>query len=309
MKKKVMFFLICLCISAFGFCNKEPQDKPNSNTEMIKKNIDYPNWIIAISSIISSISTILIIIQIRKTSKDEIEDRLFRLIDLHKKNVDDLLILDKNNIYKSGHEIIMKLCNEVHYIIRLIDKNPTLTKEFNDKDKKVFAYLYICHGLELVNNSWFETNYLFKKYAKKDLVNFVADSIKNHNDNPESKNKFLVSNNGFINVISRYFRHLFQIIKFIDDQKFISKKTKYQYIKILRSSLTNREQEFIFDNCITPYGNAWIEKKYFTKYKIIKNIAFYYIEGYDPIKWFIEELKISPKKVSQYFEHYEYKES
>ena len=59
------------------------------------------------------------------------------------------------------------------------------------------------------------------------------------------------------------------------------------------------------------YGNftTWIQKQYFTKYKIIKNIPFYYIEGYDPVTWFIEEFKIPHNAISEYFEHYEYKEA
>lgn len=309
MKKRIFVILLCFCFVSFFSYSEENKNLEKEKKVHTIKNIDYPNWIIAMASVISSISTILIIIQIRKTSKGEIEDRLFKLINLHKKNVEDLLIIDADNINKSGQEIIMRLCNEINCIIKLIDANPTLANDFNSKDKKIFAYLFICHGFELANNPWFESNYLFKKYVKKDLIKFIALQLDKHNQDPNCYEKFLLSYNGFINPISRYFRQLFQIIKFIDEQKFISKKTKYQYIKILRSSLTNREEEFIFNNSISPYGSAWIKNKYFTKYKIIKNIPFYYIYGYDPRDWFVDELNISKNDISKYFEHYEYKEA
>lgn len=308
MKKGVLLILLCFCFVTFFSYGEEKNDFENEKKEIAINNIDYPNWIMAISSIISSISTILIIIQIRKTSKGEIEDRLFKLIDLHKKNVDDLLIIAADNSYKSGQEIIMRLCNEITCIIKLMDDKPSLTNGFNSKDKKVFAYLFICHGPELANNPWFESNYLFKKYVKKDLINFIVSTLEKYNKEPNRQEKFFLSNNGFINPISRYFRQLFQIIKFIDEQKFISEKSKYQYIKILRSSLTNREEEFIFNNSISPYGSAWIKHNYFTKYKLIKNIPFYYIYGYDPRDWFVDELNVSKNDISKYFEHYEYKE-
>ncbi len=299
-------------ISNFGFSldgeNHSTVTNNNSISTTTKQHYFSPEWLSAIASIVSSISTILIIIQIKKSNKDKIEDRLFRLIDLHKKNVEALTILDSET--KSGQEIIMKLCNEINFIIKVQESNPALITDFNEKDKKVFAYLFLCHGIELENNSWFKSSYVFKKYVKKELIELVFTSIENYNSNQDNSLCLLYSpGNGFINVISRYFRQLYQIIKFIDEQKYISEEEKYQYIKILRSSLTNREEEFIFNNSISPYGTAWIERKYFTKYKIIKNIPIYYIYGYDPVTWYLEEFKISQKDVSKYFEHYEYKEA
>ena len=314
MKKKLLSLLLFLVVLTFCFPtetqSKEfPETDVPNNYQVKKEKIRFsPEWLSAIASIVSSVSTILIIIQIRKSNKDKIEDRLFRLIELHKKNVDDLIIVDTEA--KSGQEIIMKLCNEINYIIRIIDKNNNLVSDFNERDKKIFAYLFICHGIELEKNPWFKSNYKFKKYVKKELIDLVIECINNHNSKPENhEDLILFSINGYINVISRYFRQLFQIIKFIDEQKLISKKEKYQYIKILRSSLTNREEEFIFNNSISPYGTTWIQKQYFTKYKIIKNIPFYYIEGYDPVTWFMEEFKIPHNDISEYFEHYEYKEA
>lgn len=315
MKKLLFIILLVMVILNIGFSIESNNNIASINLKseniisVKNKKLKFsPEWLSAIASVVSSISTVLIIIQIRKSSKDKIEDRLFRLIDLHKKNVDDLMIIDSKTM--SGQEIIMKICNEVNFIIHILDINPNCITDFNEKDKKVFAYLFLCHGIALGSNPWFKSNYVFKKYAKEELIELVLNNITSYNSDPDnSDNLLLFPRNGFINVISRYFRQLFQIIKFIDEQKFISKKEKYQYIKILRSSLTNREEEFIFDNSISPYGSAWIEKKYFLKYKIIKNIPFYYIYGYDPVTWFIDEFNISQKDVSKYFEHYEYKEA
>lgn len=314
MKKILFIILLSMPILNIGFSTEVNNDVVLTNSEsentisVENKRFNFsPEWLSAIASLVSSVSTVLIIIQIRKSNKDKIEDRLFRLIDLHKKNLDDLIIDDET---RSGQEIVMKICNEVNFIILILNNNQNFITDFNEKDKKIFAYLFICHGLELGSNPWFKSNYIFKKYAKKELIELVFRIINSHNSKSENcNNLLLLSRNGFINVISRYFRQLFQIIKFIDEQKFISKKEKYQYIKILRASLTNREQEFIFDNSISPYGFAWTEKDYFLKYKIIKNIPFYYIYGYDPITWFIDEFNISQKDVSKYFEHYEYKEA
>lgn len=85
MKKILFVILLCFCFVSFFSYSEENKNFENEKNVHTIKNIDYPNWIIAMASVISSISTILIIIQIRKTSKGEIEDRLFKLIDFHKK--------------------------------------------------------------------------------------------------------------------------------------------------------------------------------------------------------------------------------
>lgn len=134
MKKKLLSLLLFLVVLTFCFPTETQSkeftetDVPN-NYQVKKEKIRFsPEWLSAIASIVSSVSTILIIIQIRKSNKDKIEDRLFRLIELHKKNVDDLIIVDTEA--KSGQEIIMKLCNEINYIIRIIDKNNNLVLDF-----------------------------------------------------------------------------------------------------------------------------------------------------------------------------------
>ena len=113
MKKKLLSLLLFLVVLTFCFPtetqSKEfPETDVPNNYQVKKEKIRFsPEWLSAIASIVSSVSTILIIIQIRKSNKDKIEDRLFRLIELHKKNVDDLIIVDTEA--KSGQEIIMKL--------------------------------------------------------------------------------------------------------------------------------------------------------------------------------------------------------
>lgn len=73
-----------------------------------------------------------------------------------------------------------------------------------------------------------------------------------------------------MNILSRYFRQLFQIYKYIDKQSCLSDKQKYEYLKIVRSSLTNGEQELLYNDVLSKLGKAWEDKKYMTKYKPIK---------------------------------------
>lgn len=87
--------------------------------------------------------------------------------------------------------------------------------------------------------------------------------------------------------LGHYFRHLYQTVRFIDQQPcyLISKKEKYEYIKTLRAQMSNYEQAIFFLNSLTPMGVKWHIKKQgslISKYNLIKNIPQNFIPGLNP---------------------------
>lgn len=76
-------------------------------------------------------------------------------------------------------------------------------------------------------------------------------------------------------IFDHYFRHLYQIIKFIDSSKFLDKsdeiKERYKYTSILRATLSPYELIWLFYNCISLYGNQKF-KPLIEKYSLLKNI-------------------------------------
>lgn len=67
--------------------------------------------------------------------------------------------------------------------------------------------------------------------------------------------------------IGRYFRNLYNIVKFIDMSNIVNKQ---DYINILRAQLTSNELVLLFYNCITEYG-----KKFYTyaiQYELFDNL-------------------------------------
>lgn len=86
--------------------------------------------------------------------------------------------------------------------------------------------------------------------------------------------------------LGHYYRHLFQVVTYINEQssKILSYKEKYQYIKTLRAQLSTQEQLLFFWNSISDLGLAWERdpeidsenEKLITKYNLVKNIP----EGY-----------------------------
>jgi hypothetical protein len=84
--------------------------------------------------------------------------------------------------------------------------------------------------------------------------------------------------------LGHYYRHLFQSVKYIDEQKPLTYKEKYEYLKTLRAQLSTPEQYLLFFNSISSIGRAWELKQLtgtpfenfncylITKYNFIKNI-------------------------------------
>jgi len=85
--------------------------------------------------------------------------------------------------------------------------------------------------------------------------------------------------------LGHYYRHIYQTVTFIDDEKYLSPKEKYNYIKILRGQLSNYEQIAFFINSLSELGRTWElmnknnpseaiqkEKHLISNYNLIKNI-------------------------------------
>ncbi len=89
--------------------------------------------------------------------------------------------------------------------------------------------------------------------------------------------------------LGHYYRHLFQTIRYINEQKELTYAEKYGYVKILRAQLSSYEQELLFFNSLSQVGRKWEMDMVFntscegysvhdfeliTKYNLIKNIPF-----------------------------------
>lgn len=97
--------------------------------------------------------------------------------------------------------------------------------------------------------------------------------------------------------LGHYFRHLYQTVRYVNEQHCLTYKKKYEYIKLLRAQLSNYEQAILFFNSLSQLGRTWEitpvvngECKGFnendfhliTKYNLIKNLPCGSQLGIDP---------------------------
>ena len=102
-------------------------------------------------------------------------------------------------------------------------------------------------------------------------------------------------------LIINYLYHF--IAKFLIHFKTASNtEEKNEYVKILRSQLSNAELYILFFNVISRFGKKWIDSDYINKYQLIQNLPPKYCDGYNPKDYFSEirfeseELCLSPFK-------------
>ena len=95
--------------------------------------------------------------------------------------------------------------------------------------------------------------------------------------------------------LGHYFRHLYQVVAFIDEQPswLFSVDEKYSYVKTLRAQMSNYEQALLFINSLTVMGRNWEysnknERNLISDYNLIKNLPEHFIPYMNPEEYYPE---------------------
>lgn len=82
--------------------------------------------------------------------------------------------------------------------------------------------------------------------------------------------------------LSSYFRNMYNAIKLIDSNLYLTDDEKKTNIKILRAQLSNPELYVLYYNIMSRFGKKWIGNGYITKYEFITNLPFDYCDNFNP---------------------------
>lgn len=94
-------------------------------------------------------------------------------------------------------------------------------------------------------------------------------------------NYFTISSHNVL--LGHYFRHLFQMVKMLENEKSLKESERYTYAKQLRAQLNDNEQLLLYYNSMSEIGSEWLEphknktwgrkhKCPIERFKMIKNI-------------------------------------
>ncbi|WP_203296796.1 putative phage abortive infection protein [Luteirhabdus pelagi] len=180
-----------------------------------------------------------------------------------------LLIL--NSIFKTKYKP-----NFIKDILRYVSLKPAKDTEIFDK------WLVVSNrNTRGKKNEIVRKIYDWRKYKSLNEEFEFNDTVENYH------NRYIKYYGGHQFRLGHYFRHLYQVVKFINNQKGIDYNEKYGYLKILRAQLSTYEQAVLFLNSISSMGQSWelqpeinpklngfkdYDFKLITKYNFIKNI-------------------------------------
>jgi len=224
--------------------------------------------------------------------KERIENRFFELLKIQRINVSEFQLKGK-----SGRPVVIEMYDEFNNIFKFIqlwytfEKSGLITENDWNKKSSEISYLIFFFGLgnnsteslllkikNIISNDNFFDRELYS-FALKPMIN---NHIKRREENkslPKAERKYL-DHDGHQSRLGHYFRHMFQTIKYIDEQsnELLNYSDKYFYIKTLRAQMTTHEQALFFYNSLTHIGQDWelgeqdLNKKLITKYNLIKNL-------------------------------------
>ena len=240
-------------------------------------------------------------IQSRDNKKRKVVEQFYQMLDVQQKVIDEINVSQvrkprqgepisqvKGRMAFAEFKIQMK--NLVIAIKEVSQKNGF---DFTDIEIADIAYAVFFYGS---SKTWkpFMMDYLKDYPETEHLVDAIIARL-------ESEKRFYLSRPNH-NYLSVYFRNMYNVIKLIDNSELIDIEEKNEYVKILRSQLSNAELYILFFNLISRFGKKWIDNDYINKYQLIQNLPPKYCDGYNPKDYFSEirfeseELCLSPFK-------------
>jgi hypothetical protein len=222
---------------------------------------------------------------------ERFESKFIELINLHKQNVIEMKL--ENG--KHGREVFVSLFYELKLANNLIEETNKKNNLLNIQGCSFLAYKIFFFGLGKNSEKQYKLD--SEESSIKDELKAILDHYKNGNDVDrmvrerlqkkewelltsyfealDKENTFLFD--GHISLLSHYYRHLFLTVRYVVEQlpksiKGNEKEEKIkEYLRILRAQLSNHEQILLYYNG-SSIANAWFEKGYFTKYRMIHNL-------------------------------------
>jgi hypothetical protein len=195
-------------------------------------------------------------------AKDRIEERFYILLKLHANNVSEFKF--GFSLGRSVFVLFLQEFRSIHTIVKEVCGNSlTLVKKSEVVD---LAYLCTYYGLR---NDGKILREVLKDY-NDDFINELISAISYDLEVTGLKYDYF---NGHERELSHYFRHIYEIISFIDRQSSLSQKEKSAYVAILCAQLSADEQAFMFLHMNSRMVKPWFDNSLFVKYSTIKSLS------------------------------------
>ena len=214
------------------------------------------------------------------------ESKFYELLKIHRANVAEININDK----VFGRNAFISMFSEFKFCYLVLRSVYTSHKELmsgnsilSEQDFMNIAYIVFFMGINGPSGDLVQG--LIKQYDGKLIEKYISMLKKLQKKHSDEGKLFTHCGEiiygiklkykpfcGHMSRLEHYYRHLFQSVKFIVDYNGHPGKEKYEFLKLFRVQLSGHEQLMLYYNSLTTLGRPWIENKYFTEYRMLKNL-------------------------------------
>jgi hypothetical protein len=207
------------------------------------------------------------------------ESKYFELIKLHRDNVAELELKEAR-----GRKLFVLMIREFRCVLAVVrEVAEDLKMELTRKEE--FHITYYCLYFGVGPNS---SRILLRSLPQfpQDLVGAIEARLNNADEKKrvqEERSFGYVPFEGHQSRLGHYYRHLYQMTRYVDLATHLGEGEKYEYVKTIRAQLSTHEQVMLLINSLTPMGNDWWGKNLIVPYRLVQNIPKDFFHSKDEI--------------------------
>lgn len=188
-----------------------------------------------------------------------------------------LTLIQEKKDRSNGRRAFVIFKIQINLLLKLIESLNAKEKWNLDKEQKLhIVYMVFYYGIDTKSFDFLQGK--IKEDITADLLRTILDKILIQIQ--EDKDLKLGRTNQ--TSLSAYFRNMYNLIKFVDNDKYLDKGEKKDLITIYRAQLSSPELYVLFFNLRSYFGKKWNNNKYVERYELLKNIPKDYCDGYNP---------------------------
>lgn len=256
-----------------------------------------------VGAMFSILSTLLLIYSIThqfiERQKRWATDNFYKMVEFHN-NIVNQLTISHINLTKTkpsnGRRAFVVFKIQINRLLKVINKlderlcwriQPMKSKKSNKSMKSLhIAYIIFYYGISKKS-----LTFLLDKIKVEEIDNGRLDNIRYTICKIRKEKKLSLGRTNQTS-LSSYFRNMYNLIKLVDENKFLSQQEKKELITIYRAQLSDPELYVLFFHIASGRGKELLI--YAKKYELLNDIPKGYCDGYDPneiynIKYEFEE--------------------
>jgi hypothetical protein len=225
-----------------------------------------PNYLMFFATVLSIYLLYKALTSERDASrKSAFENRFFKFMDYHRDNVSQLKYRNPKSAekeYWEGNQVFTVIYYEICDLLLQIEKSHPSRGDRDVQQQNIdraFQFIFFGAGERVIP-------ILKEKYGEENLM---ADSFlhrkasyKNEQEDDNSNEIKAPYYSGHVRRLGHYFRNIYQMVKYVEKQKFLSPIQKYEYVTLFRAQMSVYEQSVFFFNSLSELGMVWEWKHY-----------------------------------------------